>query len=62
MQRTYRVLLERLAEGEASRTQLAQPFSISVPAISKHLRTPEHAEPMLHHRARRTHRCGWGTG
>jgi len=33
---------------EASGTELARPFSISVPAISKHLRVLEHAELILH--------------
>ena len=35
---TRRAILSRLTHGEASGTELARPFSISVPAISKHLR------------------------
>jgi DNA-binding transcriptional ArsR family regulator len=53
---TRRAILERLAHGEASGTELAQPFSISVPAISKHLRVLEHADLILHRKDGRTHR------
>jgi len=34
---TRRAILEKLSAGPASVTELAQPFSISLPAISKHL-------------------------
>ena len=40
---TRRAILARLAEGEASVAELAEPFSISQPAISKHLRMLERA-------------------
>src|SRR6266850_3355170 len=40
---TRRAILERLATGEASVTELAEPFSISQPAISKHLKVLERA-------------------
>lgn len=53
---TRRAILARLTQGEASGTELAQPFSISVPAISKHLRVLEHAELILHRKDGRTHR------
>src|SRR5260370_26993663 len=53
---TRRAILERLTQGEASGTERAQPFSISVPAISKHLRVLEHAELPLHRKDGRTHR------
>jgi DNA-binding transcriptional ArsR family regulator len=53
---TRRAILERLRQGEASGTELARPFSISVPAISKHLRVLEHAELILHRKDGRTHR------
>jgi DNA-binding transcriptional ArsR family regulator len=53
---TRRAILERLAQGEASGTELAQPFEISVPAISKHLRVLEHADLILHRKDGRTHR------
>ncbi|HTD62623.1 MAG TPA: metalloregulator ArsR/SmtB family transcription factor [Gemmatimonadaceae bacterium] len=40
---TRRAILSRLATGEASVTELAQPFAMSMPAISKHLKVLEHA-------------------
>ncbi|NNE45186.1 MAG: metalloregulator ArsR/SmtB family transcription factor [Rhodothermales bacterium] len=40
---TRRAILERLSEGEATVNELAQPFDISRPAISKHLRVLERA-------------------
>lgn len=40
---TRRAILARLAEGEASVMELAAPFAMSQPAISKHLRVLESA-------------------
>jgi DNA-binding transcriptional ArsR family regulator len=40
---TRRAILARLASGEASVTELAEPFAISLPAISKHLKVLERA-------------------
>jgi DNA-binding transcriptional ArsR family regulator len=40
---TRRAILARLALGEASVTELAEPFDMSLPAISKHLRVLEKA-------------------
>lgn len=40
---TRRAILARLASGEASVTELAEPFAMSQPAISKHLRVLERA-------------------
>jgi DNA-binding transcriptional ArsR family regulator len=40
---TRRAILARLATGEASVTELAQPFAMSQPAISKHLKVLERA-------------------
>src|SRR4051812_23021619 len=40
---TRRAILARLAEGEATVTELARPFPISVQAISKHLKVLESA-------------------
>src|SRR5881296_2746617 len=40
---TRRAIIARLASGEASVTELAQPFAISQPAISKHLKVLERA-------------------
>ena len=38
-----RAILSRLAEGEASVTELAAPFAMSLPAVSKHLKVLEQA-------------------
>ena len=40
---TRRAILARLASGEASVTELAAPFEMSMPAVSKHLKVLEHA-------------------
>ncbi|WP_305789082.1 ArsR/SmtB family transcription factor [Symbioplanes lichenis] len=40
---TRRAILARLAEGEATVSELAEPFAISLPAISRHLKVLEHA-------------------
>jgi DNA-binding transcriptional ArsR family regulator len=40
---TRRAILARLAAGEASVTELASPFEMSMPAISKHLKVLERA-------------------
>jgi DNA-binding transcriptional ArsR family regulator len=40
---TRRAILARLAAGEASVTELAKPFTMSLPAVSKHLKVLERA-------------------
>jgi DNA-binding transcriptional ArsR family regulator len=40
---TRRAILARLASGECSVTELAAPFDMSMPAVSKHLRVLERA-------------------
>ena len=40
---TRRAILARLAGGECSVTELAEPFDMSMPAVSKHLRVLERA-------------------
>ena len=40
---TRRAILARLALGETSVTELAEPFSMSMPAVSKHLKVLERA-------------------
>jgi DNA-binding transcriptional ArsR family regulator len=40
---TRRAILARLVNGEASVTDLAEPFAMSMPAISRHLKVLEHA-------------------
>jgi DNA-binding transcriptional ArsR family regulator len=40
---TRRAILARLAEGDATVTELARPFPVSLPAISRHLKVLERA-------------------
>ncbi|MGH2451872.1 MAG: ArsR/SmtB family transcription factor [Candidatus Limnocylindria bacterium] len=40
---TRRAILARLAKGEASVTELAKPFDMTLPAVSKHLKVLERA-------------------
>jgi DNA-binding transcriptional ArsR family regulator len=40
---TRRAILARLAEGDATVSAIAEPFDISLPAISRHLKVLEHA-------------------
>lgn len=40
---TRRAILARLAEGEATVNELAEPFAVSLPAISRHLKVLERA-------------------
>ncbi len=54
---TRRQILARLSEGEATVGELAEPFSISLPAISKHLRVLERAGLLRRERDGRVHRC-----
>ena len=48
---TRRAILERLAEGDATVGELAQPFPISVQAVSKHLKVLERAGPITRGRS-----------
>ena len=54
---TRRAILERLAAGEATVGDLARPFRMSLPAISKHLRVLEKAGLMERRIEGRVHRC-----
>lgn len=49
--------MQQLSEGEASVSQLAKPFHMSLPAISKHLRVLEEAGLIFKHREGRTLYC-----
>ena len=40
---TRRAIVRRLADGEATVLELAEPFPISLPAVSRHLKVLEHA-------------------
>ena len=51
---TRRAILERLADGEASVGELAEPFPISLQAVSKHLKVLERAGLIS-----RTHTAQW---
>jgi DNA-binding transcriptional ArsR family regulator len=51
---TRRAILGRLANGEASVTELAAPFDMTLPAISKHLKVLERAGLIT-----RTRRAQW---
>lgn len=51
---TRRAILERLSRGEASVNELAAPFAISLPAISRHLKVLEQAGLVL-----RTRQAQW---
>jgi DNA-binding transcriptional ArsR family regulator len=59
---TRRAILARLSRGEATVTELAEPFSMSLPAISKHLRVLERAELLERHRDGRLHRLNLKAG
>jgi DNA-binding transcriptional ArsR family regulator len=54
---TRRAILARLAEGEASVGELAAPFSISQPAVSKHLKVLERAGLIKRGRAAQSRPC-----
>ena len=54
---TRRAILARLAEGEASVTELAEPFEISQPAVSKHLKVLENAGLISRGRDGQTRPC-----
>ncbi|HKM63686.1 MAG TPA: metalloregulator ArsR/SmtB family transcription factor [Acidisphaera sp.] len=47
---TRRTILARLAQGEATVGELAEPFAISLPAISRHLRVLEDASLIVRER------------
>ena len=52
---TRRAILERLAAGEARVTELANPFAMSLNAVSKHIRVLERAQLVQRRRAGREH-------
>ncbi|MGH7667707.1 MAG: ArsR/SmtB family transcription factor [Candidatus Dormibacteria bacterium] len=52
-----REILARLRQGAASVTELAEPFAMSQPAISKHLRVLEQAGLVERHRAAQSRPC-----
>ena len=52
---TRRAILKRLLRGEARVTELAEPFAISLNAVSKHIRTLERARLVRRRRVWREH-------
>jgi DNA-binding transcriptional ArsR family regulator len=54
---TRREILGRLAEGERTVSELAEPFEMSLPAISKHLSVLERAGLISRERQGRVRRC-----
>jgi len=54
---TRRAILARLVAGECSVTELAQPFKMSMPAVSKHLRVLERARLIVRRRDAQWRRC-----
>jgi DNA-binding transcriptional ArsR family regulator len=54
---TRRAILARLADGETSVTDLAQPFAMSLPAVSKHLKVLERAGLITRGRAAQSRPC-----
>ena len=53
---TRRRILEHLSSGDHCVTELARPYSMSLPAVSKHLRVLEKAGLVRRHRDGRVHR------
>lgn len=54
---TRRAILERLARGEFTVSELAEPFDMSLPAVSKHLKVLEEAGLLHRLRDGRLRRC-----
>jgi DNA-binding transcriptional ArsR family regulator len=54
---TRRAIVARLAQGEASVKELAEPFAVSLPAISKHIKVLERAGIVVRSRRAQTRPC-----
>ena len=54
---TRRAILSRLASGETSVTELAEPFEMSLPAVTKHLKVLERAGLITRSRAAQWRPC-----
>jgi DNA-binding transcriptional ArsR family regulator len=59
---TRRAILARLARGEASVTELARPFAMSLPGISKHLKVLQRAGLVSRTRAAQWRPCRLAAG
>jgi DNA-binding transcriptional ArsR family regulator len=60
--RTRRALIDRLARGPGKVTDLAEPFDMSLPAVSKHLKVMELAGLVSRAVDGRIHHCSLGPG
>jgi len=54
---TRRAILQRLARGPARMTDLAEPFDMSLAAVSKHIKILESAKLLVRKRHGRIHSC-----
>ncbi|HKA26427.1 MAG TPA: metalloregulator ArsR/SmtB family transcription factor [Gaiellaceae bacterium] len=54
---TRRAVLERLGAGSATVSELAEPFGMSLPGITKHIRLLEEAELVTTEKVGRVRRC-----
>ena len=54
---TRRAIVVRLAEGEASVSELAEPFDVSLPAVTKHLAVLARAGLLAHRKQGRVRHC-----
>jgi DNA-binding transcriptional ArsR family regulator len=54
---TRRAIVARLAAGEATVNELAEPFDLTLPAISKHIKVLEHAGLVVRTRRAQTRPC-----
>jgi DNA-binding transcriptional ArsR family regulator len=58
---TRRHILERLAQGPATVSELARPFQITLPGLMKHVRVLEEAELVVTEKLGRTRQCRLGS-
>ena len=54
---TRRAIIDRLSAGETSVSELAMPFEMSLPAVSKHIRVLERAGIVARYKQGRVYRC-----
>lgn len=54
---TRRAIISKLAKGEASIMEIASPFNMSLPAVSKHIRALEKAGLVVRSKRGRVHYC-----
>ncbi len=58
---TRRAIIEQLSTGEATIGELASPFNISLPAVSRHIRILENAGLLIRRKVGRVHYCQLGS-